>query len=140
MIPQGDFAKTENGMSLSWLFTIVSIAVAIAIIYGEMRRLFDTLITPPDKTVPRAVMYGFSTFRLTSFFSSVGCAMPLIILPSYMKESFSGEIDNGFVLQILIVLSCVLYLFGFFRFTHLRDLLIRKLTSRLAVRIGRAHV
>ena len=27
MIPQGDFAKTENGMSLSWLFTIVSIAV-----------------------------------------------------------------------------------------------------------------
>ena len=59
MIPQGDFAKTENGMSLSWLFTIVSIAVAIAIIYGEMRRLFDTLITPPDKTVPRAVMYVF---------------------------------------------------------------------------------
>ena len=136
MIPQGDFAKTENGMSLSWLFTIVSIAVAIAIIYGEMRRLFDTLITPPDKTVPRAVMYGFSTFRLTSFFSSVGCAMPLIILPSYMKESFSGEIDNGFVLQILIVLSCVLYLFGFFRFTHLRDLLIRKLTSRLAVMVS----
>ena len=91
MIPQGDFAKTENGMSLSWLFTIVSIAVAIAIIYGEMRRLFDTLITPPDKTVPRAVMYGFSTFRLTSFFSSVGCAMPLIILPSYMNKEVPDQ-------------------------------------------------
>lgn len=136
MIPQSDFVMTENGMSLSWLFTIISIAVAIAIIYGEMRRLFDTLITPPDKTVPRSVMYGMSTFRLTSFFSSVGCAMPLIILPSYMKDSFDGKIDNSFLLQIWIVASCILYLVGFFRFTHLRDLMIRKLTSRLAVMVS----
>ena len=115
---------------------MISISVAIAIIYGEMRRLFDTLITPPDKTVPRAVMYGFSTFRLTSFFSCVGCAMPLVILPSYMKQSFADKIDNRFVLQIWIVAACLLYLLGFFRFTHLRDLMIRKLTSRLAVMVS----
>ncbi len=134
MQPQSDYMATENGMSLSWLFTMISIAVAISIIYGEMRRLFDTLITPPDKTVPRAVMYGMSTFRLISFFSSVGCAMPLVVLPSYLKDSMDGMFDgNMTILHVWIVMACFLYLAGFWRFVHMRDLLIRKLTSRLAV-------
>jgi hypothetical protein len=133
MLPQSDFVATENGMSLSWLFTMISISVAIAIIYGEMRRLFDTLITPPDKTVPRAVMYGMSTFRLIAFFSSVGCSMPLIVLPSYLKDSLADQYDNALALQTWIILACLLYLAGFWRFVHMRDMLIRKLTSRLAV-------
>ncbi len=133
MIPQSDFVKTENGMSLSWIFTMISIAVAISIIYGEMRRLFDTLITPPDKTVPRAVMYGMSTFRLIAFFSSVGCSMPLIVIPSYLKDSLAETLDNAVLLQTWIILACLLYLLGFWRFVHMRDVMIRKLTSRLAV-------
>ena len=98
-----------------------------------MRRLFDTLITPPDKSVPRAVMYGMSTFRLIAFFSSVGCFMPLIVLPSYLKDSFEGSFDNAVILQTWIVLACLLFLLGFWRFVHMRDIMIRKLTSRLAV-------
>ncbi|MBO4927767.1 MAG: hypothetical protein J5379_05895 [Clostridiales bacterium] len=131
MQPQADFVRTENGMSLSWVFTMISISVAIAIIYGELRRLFDTLIAKPDKNVPRAVMYGTSTFRLISFFSSIGCAMPLIVLPSYLKDSMEGE--SSVVLHIWIISACVLFLMGFWRFVHLRDVMIRKLTSRLAV-------
>ena len=133
MEPQRDFEYTVNGMSLSWVFTMISIAVAIAIIYGEMRRLFDTLIAKPDKSVPRAVMYGMSTFRLISFFSSVGCSMPLIVLSSYLKESLKDTYDNNLLIHIWIVLACLFYLAGFWRFVHLRDLMIRKLTSRLAV-------
>ena len=133
MQPQRDFEFTENGMSLSWVFTMISIAVAIAIIYGEMRRLFDTLIAKPDKNVPRAVMYGMSTFRLISFFSSVGCSMPLIVLSTYLKDSMSDYFENTALLHVWIILACLLFLFGFWRFVHMRDLMIRKLTSRLAV-------
>ncbi|MBO7564130.1 MAG: hypothetical protein J6T40_04690 [Clostridiales bacterium] len=133
MQPQSDYVATENGMSLSWVFTMISIAVAISLIYGELRRLFDTIFMQPDRNVPRAVMYGMSTFRLISFFSSVGCSMPLIVLSAYLKDSMKGYFDSDAVLHIWIIIACLFYLFGFWRFVHLRDLMIRKLTSRLAV-------
>ena len=133
MIPQSAFVKTENGMSLSWIFTIISISVAIAVIYSEMYRLLDTLIRKPNTGVPRAVMYGNATYRLIAFFSSVGCTMPLIVLSSYLKDSMTEYSDNQVVLHMWIVLACLLYLLGCWRFIHLRDLMIRKLTARLAV-------
>lgn len=136
MIPKTDFEFTENGMSLSWVFTIISIAVAIAVIYAEMHRLLETLITKPNPNVPRAVMYGTATYRLIAFFSSIGCSMPLIVLSTYLKDSLRDTVEQAAILHIWIMLACLLYLFGFWRFTHLRDLLIRKLTSRIAVMIS----
>lgn len=133
MIPQHAFEATENGMSLSWVFTIISISVAIAVIYAEMYRLLDTLISKPNTNVPRAVMYGTATYRLIAFFSSVGCSMPLIVLSAYLKDSLKGVVENSSIQHLWIALACLLYLLGFWRFTHLRDLVIRKLTSRIAV-------
>ncbi len=133
MIPKGDFEFTENGMSLSWIFTIISIAVAIAVIFSEMYRLLDTLVSKPNMNVPRAVIYGTSTYRLIAFFSSVGCSMPLIVIPSYMKVSLEGVVDGSTMQHLWIMVACLFYLLGFWRFTHLRDMVIRKLTSRIAV-------
>ncbi|MBP5491365.1 MAG: MotA/TolQ/ExbB proton channel family protein [Clostridiales bacterium] len=132
MQPQSDFSATVNGMSLSWIFTMISIAVAIAIIYGEMHRLLDTLIRQPDKTVPKSVMYGMSTFRLIAFFSSIGCSMPLIVLSEYLKDSMKDYFDSSIVIHIWIIFACSMFLLGFWRFVHLRDLLIRRLTARIA--------
>lgn len=133
MIPKADFEFTENGMSLSWIFTIISIAVAIAVIYSEMYRLLDTLVTKPNMNVPRAVIYGTSTYRLIAFFSSVGCTMPLVVLSAYLKDSLKDVTSSNSTQHIWILVACLFYLMGFWRFTHLRDLVIRKLTSRIAV-------
>lgn len=136
MQPKADFEMTVNGLSLSWLFTMISIAVAIAIIYSEMYRLLDTLMKQPDKTVPRAVMYGPATFRLIAFFSAIGCSMPLVVLSSYLKDTLSEYFDNGVIIHIWIVIACLLFLLGFWRFVHLRDLLIRRLTARIALMVS----
>ena len=136
MEPYSDFVSTVNGMSLSWLFTIISIAVAITIIYGELRSLLDALIKEPDKRVPKIVSYGFSTFRLIAFFSSIGCSIPLIVLCSYLKDSLSDYVENRMVIQIWIIVAVFVFLLGFWRFTRLRDLLIRKFTARIAVVIS----
>ncbi len=136
MQPQSTFISTVNGMSLSWVFTIISIAVAIALIYGEMRRLLDTLISQPDKRVPKIISYGFSTFRLIAFFSSIGCTMAFVVLASYIKDSLKETVTDNVILQMWIVLAALLFLVGFWRFVHIRDLLIRKFTARIAVVIS----
>ncbi len=136
MQPQSAFVTTVNGMSLSWLFTIISIAVAITIIYGEMRSLLDALIKEPDKRVPKIVSYGFSTFRLIAFFSSIGCSIPLIVLCSYLKDSLRDYTDNHMVVQIWIIFAVFMFLLGFWRFSRLRDFIIRKFTARIAVIIS----
>ena len=59
--------------------------------------------------------------------------MPLIVLSTYLKDSMGDYFENNALLHVWITLACLLYLFGFWRFVHMRDIMIRKLTSRLAV-------
>ena len=101
-----------------------------------MRSLLDALVKEPDKRVPKIVSYGFSTFRLIAFFGCVGCSMPLIVLPSYLKDSLTEYVDNHTIVQMWIIASVLMFLMGFWRFVHLRDLLIRKFTARIAVVIS----
>ena len=136
MEPKADFEATVNGMSLSWTFTMISISVAIAIVYKEMHSLLDTLMKQPDKTVPRAVMYGPSPFHLIAFFSAIGCSMPLIVLASYLKDSLKEFFDSNALIHVWIILAVLMFLFGFWRFVHLRDLLIKRLTARIALLVS----
>lgn len=135
-MPYSDFTSTVNGMSLSWILTIFSIAVSMGIIIFELNLFVSTLTKGIKPNVPVLIMYGEGAIRFLSFFMALGAVMPVIVIAETIRDSFPNM--NNIVQQILVLVGIALYAFGFFSFSALRKTLKFKLTSRIALIITTA--
>lgn len=131
MEPQADFETTVNGMSLSWVFTIISIAISMAIIIFELNMLISTVTKGIKPNMPVLIMYGENANRFLSFFTAFGSVMIPIVFSGYIKHSFADS--DQWVIQLLIAVGLALYSIGFFGFSRLRYFIKYKITSRLAL-------
>ena len=130
-MPRTDFEATVNGMSLSWIFTIISIAISMGIIIFEFNLLVSTVAKGVTVTGPVLVMYGENANRLLSFFATFGSVMIPVSYASYFKNAFEGE--SVYKIQGLIALTVFLYVIGFFGFSSIRKAVKEKLTGRIAL-------
>ena len=130
-MPRADFEDTVNGMSLSWIFTIVSIAVSMGIIIFEINLLISTIAKGISGNGPVLIMYGENANRLLSFFAAFSAVMIPITFASFYKEHFEGE--SVYLIQGIIAGAMGLYAGGLFGFSSLRSLVKNKLTGRIAL-------
>ena len=86
MMPRSDFESSVNGMSLSWIFTIISIAISMGIIVFEINLLISTVSKGISGNAPVLVMYGENANRFLSFFTAFGSIMMPITFADYFKE------------------------------------------------------
>lgn len=137
-MPYSDFESTVNGMSLSWIFTIFSIAIAMAIIIYELNLFVSTLSRGIAGNVPVILMYGTEAVSFLSFFAALGAVMIPVIIPDYIK--IAGEKMNlpGPAVQGIIAGGLLLYVAGLFGGSLLRKELKFKLTSRIAIMVSTA--
>ena len=131
-MPTSDFAYTDNGISLSWAFTIVAIAVAMCMIYYEIHRLLRTIFSKPDRQLPKIIRYGLSGCQSIAFFSAMACTMPPLVISSYII-SHTGELENEMLTNVFVLLAETLFALGFFGFRSLRASLVRGLTTRVSL-------
>lgn len=132
-MPESDYNATVNGMSLSWIFTIFSIAVSAGIIIYEFNLLISTLGKGVRGNVPVLVMYGKDACKFVSFFFAFSAVMQPVVIAAYLKRSLSDM--NSLIVYGLIALALMLYAIGFFGFTGLRRSIKSKLTSKIALLI-----
>lgn len=130
-MPRSDFESTVNGMSLSWIFTIISIAVSMGIIIFEINLLISTIAKGISGNGPVLIMYGENANRLLSFFAAFSAVMIPITFASFYKEHFEGE--SPYLIQGLIAAATLLFVCGFFGFNSLRAYVKNKLTGRIAL-------
>ncbi len=130
-MPRADFESTVNGMSLSWIFTIVSIAVSMGIMIFEINLLISTIAKGISGNGPVLIMYGENANRLLSFFAAFSAVMIPITFASFYKQHFEGE--SPYLIQGIIALSTLLFAIGFFGFQSLRVYVKNKLTGRIAL-------
>lgn len=136
-MPYSDFVSTVNGMSLSWIFTIFSIAVSMGIIIFEINLLVSSLSNGFSGNVPQLFAYGENAVRFLSFFMAFSAIMQPIIMSNYIKEQLSswsvlGDM-SGFVAQLFILIALLLYVAGFFGFKSIKKNIKFKITSRVAI-------
>ena len=127
-----DFESSVNGMSLSWIFTIISIAISMAIIIFELNLLASTVTKGISGNAPILVMYGSNANRFLSFFQAMGASMIPVIYAYYIKDSFPDDYDP-WLLQLVIAAGILFFAIGFFGFVSLRRTLKSRLTSRIAL-------
>lgn len=132
-MPYSDYVSTVNGMSLSWIFTIISIAIAMAIIIYELNLFVSTLARGISGNVPIILMYGTEAVSFLSFFTALGAVMLPVIIPDYIKQSAVALGLPGAATQGIIAGGLLLYVFGLFGGSAIRKELKFKLTSRIAV-------
>lgn len=130
-MPYSDYVSTVNGMSLSWIFTIFSIAVSMGIIIFEINLFVSTLSKGISGNVPVLIMYGDNAPRFLSFFMALGAIMPPIVLADFIKRNCSEL--NIYAINSIIAAGLILYAIGFFSFSGLRKQLKFKLTGRIAL-------
>ncbi|MBR1797696.1 MAG: MFS transporter [Clostridiales bacterium] len=135
-MPYADYVSTVNGMSLSWIFTIISIAIAMAIIIYELNLLVSTMSRGISGNVPVIIMYGTEAVSFLSFFASMGAVMIPVIIPEYIKNSSLASEMPVPAVQGLIALGLLLYIAGIFGGSVLKKDLKFKLTSRIAVLVA----
>lgn len=131
MMPRTDFESTVNGMSLSWIFTIISIAISMGIVIFELNLLISTVSKGVSGNSPVLVMYGENACRFLSFFMAFGAIMVPISFADYYKDSLEGKSD--ILIQSLIAASVLLFSVGFFGMSDLRQFIKSKITERIAV-------
>lgn len=131
-MPVADFEATVNGMSLSWIFTIISIAISMGIIIFELNLLISTMTKGVSGNMPVLIMYGENANRFLSFFLSFGSIMVPVIISSYFKDELASY-DNPMLVNILTGVTTILFALGFFGFSALRRIVKSKLTSRIAL-------
>ena len=132
-MPYYDYVSTVNGMSLSWIFTIISIAIAMAIIIYQLNLFVSTVSRGISGNVPVIIMYGTEAISFLSFFCALGAAMIPVIIPEYIKKSLPDMSSSSWIIQALIALGLVLYMAGFFGGSAVRRELKLKLTSKIAL-------
>lgn len=130
-MPEADFRSTVNGMSLSWIFTIFSIAVSTAVIMFEFNLLISAASKGASSNMPLLIVYGQNASSVISFFASLGVVMQPIVLSIFFKESLEGI--NGIVVNVIIGVAILLFGCGFFGFTGIRKMLKEKLTVNVAL-------
>ena len=130
-MPMSDYSATVNGMSLSWIFTIFSIAVTMGILIFEINLLVTTLLKGYTGNVPVLIIYGENAVRFATFMMACGAIMQPLVLASYIKQATFEYMD--FFGQILICIGLMLYALGFFGFSVIRKLVKSKLTERIAL-------
>ena len=132
-MPESDFNATVNGMSLSWIFTIFSIAVSAGIIIYEFNLLISTLTKGVKGNVPVLIMYGKDACKFVSFFFAFAAVMQPVVIAGYLKKSLDGKPTP--LIYGLIALALTLYAIGFFGFQGVRKTIKSKLTSKIAILI-----
>ena len=137
-MPYSDFVSTVNGMSLSWIFTIFSIAIAMAIIIYELNLFVSTISRGISGNVPVILMYGTEAVSFLSFFAALGAVMVPIIIPDYIKDSCEYMDLPNYAVQGLIALGLLLYVSGLFGGSLIRKDLKFKLTSKIAILVSTA--
>lgn len=130
-MPESDFVSTVNGMSLSWIFTIFSIAVSAGIIIYEFNLLISTLSKGVKSNMPVLIMFGHDACKFVSFFFSFAAVMQPVVIAAYLKHSLAGQ--NKYLIYGMIALSLLFYAVGFFGFSGLRRSIKAKLTSKIAL-------
>ena len=131
MMPRADFESSVNGMSLSWIFTIISIAISMGIMIFELNLLISTMSKGISGNAPVLVMYGENANRFLSFFTAFGGIMIPVALADYFKEQLT-DLPLPAV-QGIICAALLLYIWGFLGFSGIRNSLKTKLTSRIAL-------
>ena len=131
MMPRSDFESSVNGMSLSWIFTIISIAISMGIMIFELNLLISTISKGISGNAPVLVMYGENANRFLSFFTAFGAVMIPVAFADYFKEQLH-ELPMPAV-QGIICAAMLLYIWGFLGFAGIRNSIKMKLTSRIAL-------
>ena len=131
MMPRSDFESSVNGMSLSWIFTIISIAISMGIMIFELNLLISTISKGISGNAPVLVMYGENANRFLSFFTAFGAVMIPVAFADYFKEQLH-ELPMPAV-QAIICVAMLLYIWGFLGFAGIRNSIKMKLTSRIAL-------
>ena len=130
-MPRADFQASVNGLSLSWIFTIISIAISMAIIIFELNLLVSTITKGISGNAPILIMYGANANRFLSFFQAVGASMIPVIYASYIKDMLP-DIEY-WVLQLVICVGEIFFAYGFFGFVSIKRTIKSRLTSRIAL-------
>lgn len=134
LVPSSVFHTTQNGISLSWVFTMISIAVALTIIYYQTNRLLTIVFRQPDRQLPKIIRYGLSGCHSVSFFSAMACTMPPLIISAFLLDAAkSAKVSAYIPVQFYILLGGVLFSAGFFGFSFLRVYFVRRFTTRIAL-------
>ncbi|MBN1891992.1 MAG: hypothetical protein JW780_04360 [Clostridiales bacterium] len=133
MMTEEEFHGTVNGFSLSWVFTILSIALSITLVYYQTHKMLVTVFARPDRQLPKIIRYGFAGCETIAFFSAMGCVIPPLIISQFLKNSaFLSELPD-YAVQGLIALSVTLYSIGFFGLRSIRVQIFNRLTARVAL-------
>ena len=134
LMPASDFHYAEHGLSLSWFFTILSISAALSIVYYEIHKLLTTMFGQPDRQLPKIIRYGLSGCQSIAFFSAMACSMPPLVISSYLlNASKSGALPSYIPPAAVIILGGFLFALGFFGFSTLRMLFVRRFTTRISL-------
>lgn len=131
-MPASDFDFTNNGISLSWVFTIIAIAVALCMVYYETHKLLQTVFSKPDRQLPKIIRYGLSGCQSIAFFSAMACTMPPMVIAAFVVSQATSKQDKV-ITTLFVILAETLFALGFFGFRSLRVALIRSLTTRVAL-------
>lgn len=131
MMPYSDFESSVNGMSLSWIFTIISIAISMGIIVFELNLLISTISRGISGNAPVLVMYGENANRFLSFFTSFGSIMMPVAFAEYYKQMLEKFPKPA--VQAFIAVTLLLFIWGYLGFSEIRNSLKTKLTSRIAL-------
>ncbi|MBR2524120.1 MAG: MFS transporter [Clostridiales bacterium] len=131
-MPRDDFQSSVNGMSLSWIFTIISIAISMAILIFELNLLVSTITRGISGNAPILVMYGSNANRFLSFFQALGASMIPIIYASFIKDKMYDDYDY-WIIQMIIGVGLLFFAFGFFGFATVRRTIKSRLTNRIAL-------
>ncbi|SCW28336.1 hypothetical protein SAMN02910456_00329 [Ruminococcaceae bacterium YRB3002] len=127
-----DFESSVNGMSLSWIFTIISIAISMAIIIFELNLLVTTITRGISGNAPILVMYGANANRFLSFFTAMGSFMIPVIYALFIKERLPDDM-NPWIVQLIIAVGVAFFAYGYFGFATAKRLIKSRLTSRIAL-------
>ena len=131
MMPRSDFESSVNGMSLSWIFTIISIAISMGIMIFELNLLISTVSKGISGNAPVLVMYGENANRFLSFFTAFGSVMMPVAFADYFKEQLNYLPMPA--VQGFICVALLLFIWGYLGFAGIRNSLKMKFTSRIAL-------
>ena len=131
MMPRDDFESSVNGMSLSWIFTIISIAISMGIMIFELNLLISTISKGISGNAPVLVMYGENANRFLSFFTAFGSVMIPLTFANYFKDQLDYLPMPA--VQAFICVTMILFIWGYLGFSGIRNSIKMKFTSRIAL-------
>lgn len=136
LMPSSSFYSTVNGNSLSWIFTMISIAVALAMVYYETNKLMTTMFGTPDRQLPKIIRYGLEGCQSMSFFSAMACTMPTLVMSSYIYSFAENNAFGSLPGSVFVLIGSVLFTVGFFGFASLKSYFMKRFTTRISLIIS----